>query len=410
MKITFDIFWRFLFLGCISFGGPAAHIGYFQKMFVGKLKWLDQESYAHLLSLSQFLPGPGSSQLGFAIGMRQAGIGGGITAFLGFTLPSFMLMYFIAMHLNATDYPWVTPIIHGLKLLAVVVVADACITMYNSFCHDHKQRILALLSATSLLLFPHFATQIMILACAALYGLSVAHFRAPLAFNKASQLEIPSSLQTKKGVVNKRSLSLFLALLVVLPWITSLLQIIAPTSNLLMLFNQFFQAGSMVFGGGHVVLPLLQNVFTEQQSTLLITSDSFLIGYASAQAVPGPMFTLATYLGVEILSDKPMIGAIVATIAIFLPGFLLIIAFEKSWRTLANKPTVGHIISAINAAVVGILVSAFFQPILTSTVQTFIDLCVVIIGFYLLRIIKLPILVLVVTFIAIGLLLAQING
>ena len=143
MKKIFEVFWRFLFLGCISFGGPAAHIGYFQKIFVAKLKWLDQASYANLISLSQFLPGPGSSQIGFAIGLRKAGLFGGIAAFVGFTLPSFILLYILAVNMNGSEQAWVNHVIHGLKLLAVVVVADACLTMFKSFCTNtvHKFNI-----------------------------------------------------------------------------------------------------------------------------------------------------------------------------------------------------------------------------------------------------------------------------
>ena len=173
MKKLFEVFWRFLFLGCISFGGPAAHIGYFQKTFVDKLKWLDQTSYANLISLSQFLPGPGSSQLGFAIGLRQAGLPGGIAAFIGFTLPSFILIYLLATNISGAEQPWVFHVISGLKLLAVVVVADACLTMFKSFCNNYTHRLIAVITAIALITLPSLTMQIFILTIAASFGFFV---------------------------------------------------------------------------------------------------------------------------------------------------------------------------------------------------------------------------------------------
>jgi chromate transporter len=396
MKKVFEVFWRFLFLGFISFGGPAAHIGYFQKVFVGKLKWLDQKNFANLISLSQFLPGPGSSQLGFAIGLRQAGLLGGIAAFLGFTLPSFILLYFLAVNIGGAEQPWISHVIHGLKLLAVVVVADACLTMFKSFCHNHIHKLIALITAIILIVSPNLTTQMLILIFAGGFGFLINQTLKPV----VPDVEKPSSLVTNK--LKLFPLSLFFAILFTLP----LLIYLDPanqSSKLVVLFNQFYQAGSMVFGGGHVVLPLLQQTIGET-----LSNDIFLTGYASAQAVPGPMFTLATFLGAELFIQNPMLGAVVATLAVFLPGFLLLLAFEKSWHSLATKPKVASAVMAVNAAVVGLLFSALYHPIFTSAVSSVVELICVVIGFYLLRIIKLPIIVLVLTFLGVGLLLGQL--
>jgi chromate transporter len=397
MKKVFEVFWRFLFLGCISFGGPAAHIGYFQKTFVGKLKWLDQTSYANLISLSQFLPGPGSSQLGFAIGLRQAGLLGGIAAFIGFTLPSFILLYLLAINLNTTEQPWVSNVIHGLKLLAVVVVADACLTMFKSFCNNHTYKLIAFITAITLIIFPHLATQIIILVIAAGFGFLV---------NPSLKSVTPAP--AKYFVADAKNfktlpLILFFAILFTLPLLLRA-GLLTEQSELMVMFNQFYQAGSMVFGGGHVVLPLLQQTIGEA-----LSNDIFLTGYASAQAVPGPMFTLATFLGAELFAQNPLIGASVATLAVFLPGFLLLLAFESSWQSLATKPKVASAVMAVNAAVVGLLLSALYHPIFSSAVSSAVELICILLGFYLLRIIKLPIIVLVLTFIGVGLLLAQLT-
>ena len=396
MKNIFEVFWRFLFLGCISFGGPAAHIGYFQKVFVGKLKWLDQTSYANLISLSQFLPGPGSSQIGFAIGLRKAGIFGGIAAFLGFTLPSFILLYFLAININGIEQSWIDPVIHGLKLLAVVVVADACLTMFKSFCNNHILKLIALITVIVLIISPNLTTQILTLFIAGVFGFVVNQTLKPV----VSQVSKSSTLAS--NYFKAIPLILFFMILFILPFLIYV-GVAKESSGIIVLFNQFYQAGSMVFGGGHVVLPLLQQTIGEA-----LSNDIFLTGYASAQAVPGPMFTLATFLGAELFVQNPLLGATVATLAVFLPGFLLLLAFESSWHSLATKPKVASAVMAVNAAVVGLLFSALYHPIFTSAVSSIVELICVVIGFYLLRIIKLPIVVLVLTFIGVGLLLAQL--
>jgi len=339
-----EIFNRFFVLGCISFGGPAAHIGYFQTVFVDKLAWLNQEQYAKLVALSQFLPGPGSSQVGFAIGLQRGGLIGGIASFLGFTLPSFVLMFLLAS--SATNQHWASAfngVVTGLKLLAVVVVADAIFTMFKAFCRQKETVIIAIASALTLVFFASVQVQILALMVAAVLGTLV----------QGTNKKAPNTAKISIGWI---PLVLFSALLIGMP-------LIGHNSVILSLFSDFFNAGSLVFGGGHVVLPLLQQSVGDA-----LGNDQFLIGYAAAQAVPGPMFTLATYLGAQ-LSDYALIGALVATLAIFLPGFLLVLALKGSWEVILNKPSIAGATLGINAAVVGLLIATFYQPVLSSAIH-----------------------------------------
>lgn len=380
MQTRLEIFWRFLALGCVSFGGPAAHMGYFQKAFVQKLKWIDDESYARLISLSQFLPGPGSSQVGFAIGLRRGGISGGIAAFLGFTLPSFILMYLLASSAFSQDSdPWFAGVVHGLKLLAVVVVADATLSMFNSFCKETRAISIAVLTAAALLIFPSLWTQMAVLVAAALAG---------LVLHETASSQAPPAKAIKWGVVGAFAL-LFIALPVLAMW-----------SPWLALVSDFYQSGSLVFGGGHVVLPLLQQSLGD-----VVSPDRFLTGYAAAQAVPGPMFTLATFLGADLMPANPLVGALLATLAVFLPGFLLVISLQGAWESLAANPKVAGAIWGINAAVVGLLMAALYQPVFASAVTQPLHIALVILGFFVLRAFKVPILILVAGFILAGLLL-----
>jgi chromate transporter len=361
---SIEVFWRFFLLGWISFGGPIAHIGYFRTIFVEKLRWLDDAAYARLVALSQFLPGPGSSQVGFAIGLERAGLLGGVAAFMGFTLPSFILMATLAI-IAFEPTPIFTGMIHGLKLFAVVVVTDAVLSMYRSFCISTAAASIAVGSAVVLWLFPSPSTQMGVLIAAAILGLFL--------------LRTSSSTSLLPIRVSYTPLILFIALFILLP-------LISDVSEWITLFNTFFQSGSLVFGGGHVVLPLLQQSLGDS-----ITTERFLFGYASAQAVPGPMFSFAAFLGADLSCDFPFIGAMVATLAIFLPGFLLVMSFYKGWEALAQRPRVFAITAGINAAVVGILLSALYNPVFTSAVSSAIDMALVIIGFFLLRTLKIPI-------------------
>jgi chromate transporter len=372
-----SIFKTFFWLGWISFGGPVAHIGYFRNTFVEKLKWLDDKEYAQIVALSQFLPGPGSSQVGLALGYKRGGLPGACMAFLGFTLPSVLIMLALAvLSSQLTETSLFQNIVHGLKLLAVVVVADATWGMYKNFCKERLSVTLCLITAISLLVFPGIATQMLVLVIAALVGMKYL----------GSQEQGPQT-RFEPSVF---PLVLFVVLIVGLPFI-------AQSLPALELFSDFFQAGSLVFGGGHVVLPLLQNIVGDQ-----LSQDAFLTGYAAAQAVPGPMFTFATYIGYELLPQAPIAGALIATLGVFLPGFLLLLGVLKNWQSLAKMPKVSGAVNGVNAAVVGLLVAALYQPVFTSAVMSPIDISFVLIGFYLLKQLKLPIVWMVIFFMAAG--------
>ena len=373
----FTIFKTFFWLGWFSFGGPAAQIGYFRQTFVEKLKWLDDSEYAQIVALSQFLPGPGSSQVGFALGYKRGGLSGACAAFVGFTLPSVIIMLALAMvSSQITDTAMFQNIVHGLKLLAVVVVADATWGMYKNFCQSKLTAGLCVATAIALLVAPSIMTQMFVLLGAGIVGLRY--------LRKGS---VPLTEPFKPSIA---PLALFAVLLLGLP-------LVAHTLPLLGLFSDFFQAGSLVFGGGHVVLPLLQNIVGDQ-----LSPDVFLTGYAAAQAVPGPMFTFATFIGYE-LSDTPILGALIATLGVFLPGFLLLLGVLKNWQALASKPLVSGAINGVNASVVGLLLSALYQPVFSSAVVAPIDMALVIVGFYLHKKLNLSVLWMIVFFVAAGL-------
>jgi len=379
MSPIVEIFWRFLALGCVSFGGPAAHIGYFQKELVEKRRWLDEAAYARLIALSQFLPGPASSQLGFALGVRRGGLLGGVAAFAGFTLPSFLLMYGLARTgpVDGGD-GFFGAVVHGLKLLAVVVVADAVLTLYRKFCTDAVAAGIAVAATTGMLLMSGAVSQILLLAAAAAFG---AAYRQGGASRHAGDM----------AGIRYAPLIIFAVLFVAAPLAASLA---APLD----LFSRFYHAGSLVFGGGHVVLPLLQEAVGDS-----MTTDRFLLGYAAAQAVPGPMFTMATYLGPGMLIDYPLAGALIATLGVFLPGFLLVLALQGAWESLAARPRIGGAVWGINAAVVGLIFATLYQPVFLSAVLAPVDFAAVLLGFYLLRMVRAPILLLVAGFAVTGL-------
>jgi len=379
--IMWELFWRFLALGCISFGGPAAHLGYFRTVFVERLKWVDEAAYGRLIALSQFLPGPSSSQVGFAIGYQRAGVAGGVAVFLGFTLPSFLLLFLLATAGGTlTDTVYFGGFVKGLKLLAVVVVADAVLGMYSTFCKSRLTGALCVLTASALLVAPSMATQFAVLAAGALVGWRL--LRAP---------ETPAGGRLRFSWL---PLTLFFLLLIGLPFLAGL----SPKLDLL---SRFYQTGSLVFGGGHVVLPLLQQTVGEALSI-----DRFLLGYAAAQAIPGPMFTLSAFLGAEMTPDQALAGALIAVLGIFLPGFLLIMAFHDTWESLARKSGAAGAVAGVNASVVGLLLAALYQPVFVNAVFSPLDLSLAIVGFFMLRVIRIPILALVTFFAAAGVLAA----
>ena len=386
MRIV-EIFLRFLALGCVCFGGPAAHIGYFHKTFTQKLKWLSEEQYSSMVALSQFLPGPGSSQVGFSIGVHRAGIVGGIAAFIGFTLPSFLLMLGLALSLKNELYSTtVMAMIPILKLLAVVVVTDACVSMFEAFCRDKSSTSIAILSSAFILYFSNIISQLSAIGIGAIAGWLLAKSGSSEA-EHSSAFELTKS-QTKGLMtsINWLALIFFLALFIILP-------IISKWSNNLNLFALFYQTGSLVFGGGHVVLPLLQHGVES-----VIGTEQFLAGYAAAQAVPGPMFTLASYCGALFL-NQPLLGAAIATLAIFLPGFLLIIALRDGWESLLAHPKIAGAAWGINASVVGLLAATLVNPVITTSINSSIDIAICVAAFMALRVFKLPITLVVFGFV-----------
>ena len=375
------VFWEFLWLGCISFGGPAAHVGYFHRRFVVRLGWLDEATYARLLALTQFLPGPASSQLGFAIGRHRGGLAGGVAAFLGFTLPSFLIMVMVALYATRLPEAWLNGLVTGLKWLAVVVVADAVLNLGGKFCRDRFTRGVALATAVVLWLFPGVGVQLLALLVAALIG---RHWLKPSA--------APEDAGAGESRVAWLPFGLFAAVWLLL-WLIG-------GGTLGGLARDFYSAGALVFGGGHVVLPLLEGFVGDAMS-----QDQFLTGYATAQAVPGPMFSLAAYLGAQLAPASPWLGAGVATLAIFLPGFLLVLALSDAWRALAARPAMAGAVAGINAAVVGLLLAALYQPVFLSAVAGPRDLALVVLGFLALRSGRVPLLALVVVMAALGLML-----
>lgn len=377
-----QIFLRFFTLGLMSFGGPAAHIGYFRHTFVNELGWLDDKRYASLVALSQFMPGPGSSQVGFAIGYQRGGLVGALAAFTGFTLPSFILMYLLAVTTSAwLANHYVQGMIYGLKLMAVVVVTDAVIAMFKQFCQRKFARLLMLVSAATTLIAPFMWTQIILLLGAATIGI----YKLSVMQDDATPLT-PIRL-------NYIYLLLFLVLLIGSFFIVQL----GPEA---WIFGEFYRVGSLVFGGGHVVLPLLETAVGDT-----LSGDRFLTGYAFAQAVPGPMFTFASFLGAEMLLDSPLKGAVIATIAIFLPGFLLMLVALKSWHAIAARPSIAGAIAGVNACVVGLLAAALYQPVFSQAVFSGKDMALVLLGFGALKLSKPSMLLLVVGFSLSGMLL-----
>lgn len=371
-----DIFYRFLILGLFSFGGPIAHIAYFKKTFVDRLKWLDDESFTKIVSLSQFLPGPSSSQVGFTIGLKRGGIVGAILAFIAFTLPSFIFLYLI-WYFGAlqNDSAYINSIIYALKLFAVVIVLDATISMFKNFCKDKITISIFFFASILLIFFSSFFNQIFVLVLCAVFGF----------------LFIKSEVKTKEKITlpNLFILFIFLALL----FLAFTFQF---KNELINLFFNFYKSGSLVFGGGHVVLPILQESLGEK-----VINDTFLIAYSLAQTVSGPMFTIATYLGADIIKQSPLLGAIIATFGIFLGGFLLILTFYKSYESFSQNDKLSRVIKAINAAVVALLFATLINTIIPSAIYSLFDILVVICGFVLIRYLKVNIFYIIFVFVAI---------
>lgn len=349
-----------LHLGLTSFGGPIAHLGYFRREYVERRAWVDEHTYADLLALCQFLPGPASSQLGIAIGTRRAGMLGGFVAWLGFTLPSAVALLLFGLLTDGVDLSsagW----IHGLKLAAVAVVAQAIYTMARTLTPDWPRRGVAALAAAVALLWTTPFSQLEIIAAGALIGRLLL---APPAARPTGPE--PSPVTRRIGIL---ALGLFAGLLIGLP----LLRPVVDNQGLA-LFDAFYRAGALVFGGGHVVLPLLHTTVVDPG---WVSNDSFLAGYGAAQAVPGPLFTFAAYLGtVSTVAPNGVTGASIALVAIFLPSFLLIFGAMPFWDILRGSAGFRRALSGTNAAVVGILLAAFVTPVWTSAVSGPVDVAI----------------------------------
>lgn len=365
----------FLKLGLTSFGGPIAHLGYFREEFVNRRRWLDEKAFADLVALCQFLPGPASSQTGIAIGTLRAGLWGGFAAWLGFTMPSAiaLILFGYGTGIFEKGEGW----IHGLKLVAVAVVAQAVWNMAVNLCPDRPRRTMAILSALAVLLWHSSFSQISVIVIAGIAGwklLRSDHSTAMSAVPKFSIENHPAAIL---------ALTVFLGLLVVL----SILERLFPGSTLAVIAS-FYRTGSLVFGGGHVVLPLLQ---AEVVPPGWVTSDVFLAGYGAAQAVPGPLFTFAAYLG-TVMSPQPRgwIGGMICLTAIYLPSFLLLMGAMPFWETLRSRTGVQSVLKGVNAAVVGLLLAALYDPLWTSAILSAKDFALVLICFALLTLWKMP--------------------
>ena len=371
-----EVFAAFLKLGLTSFGGPIAHLGYFRDEFVERRKWLVDRNYAELVALCQFLPGPASSQVGFALGLYRAGPLGALAAFTAFTLPSTLLLIAFAFGATWLTGPPGSGILAGLKIVAVAIVAQAVWGMARSLCPDRQRATIALVAVLLVTLLGGAFGQIMAIATGALAGLIVTS-----GDDAPSDLHLCAPVGKGTGIA---ALGLFTLLLLVLP----VLVLNDPGRQNIALFDAFYRSGALVFGGGHVVLPMLE---AETVQTGWVTEDAFLAGYGAAQAVPGPLFTFAAYLG-AVPQPEPngVTGAVIALIAIFLPGFLLLIGILPFWQALRLRPAVQAGMRGANAAVVGILGAALYSPLFTSAITTSHAFALALAGFVLLVVWKIP--------------------
>lgn len=372
----------FLRLGLTSFGGPVAHIGYFREEFVNRRKWLSDQSYADLVALCQFLPGPASSQVGLALGMSQGGFRGALAAWCGFTLPSAIALILVAYGATQPDGLISAGVVQGLKLIAVAVVAHAVWGMAQSLCRGRTEIAIMLAAACAMLVMPTVWLQPALILLAALVGWLLLERKAD---GEDAHLPVQVSM-----VAGKWLLLIFAALLVLLP----LLAALVPSAGLT-LFDLFYRIGSLVFGGGHVVLPLLQ---AETVPTGMISDDLFLAGYGAAQAVPGPLFTFAAYLGTAMNTLPGWLGGVIALVAIFTPSFLLVAGVLPFWEQLRRRTGVRAALAGVNAAVVGLLLAALYSPIWTGTLHAPVHFALVLLAFAALQIWKLPVWLLVLLY------------
>jgi chromate transporter len=356
-------------LGLTSFGGPVAHLGYFREEFVNRRRWFDDRTFADIVALCQFLPGPASSQVGIAIGLSRAGYAGALAAWLGFTLPSAIILvlfaYSVAALGDVSNVGW----IHGLKVAAVAVVAQAVLGMMRALTPDAKRASVAVVATLTVLFFPSAWGQLSAIAFGAAIG-----FALPRPQASVDHAELPLKVGRATGGA---MLAVFFVLLAALPFLAS-----ALSSHTLAVFEAFYRAGSLVFGGGHVVLPLLQASVVPPG---WVSNDAFLAGYGAAQAVPGPLFTFSAYLG-TVMGPQPngWIGGVLCLAAMFLPSFLLVIGTLPFWEQLRRKPSAQAALRGVNAAVVGLLLAALYQPVWTAGITNANDFALAVVAFLLL--------------------------
>ncbi len=383
-KISFtEMFWVFFKLGLTSFGGPIAHIGYFHKLFVEQKKWFSAEEYAEIVSLCQFLPGPTSSQVGMSIGLKFGGISNAFAAWLGFTIPSMLIMIAAGYGILTFDGTSLTTILHVLKLLAAAVILQAVLSMAKTLTPDWTRRILALIATIILVVNPTALMQLFVLGAGIIAGIF-------LSGNKSAEIqktESKSKTYSYASFVQKLgpvSAIIFGMLLFALPLLA-----IAYTSPIIEIANIFFQSGALVFGGGHVVLPLLQSQLVPNG---LISHTDFMAGYGMAQAIPGPLFTFAAYLGVMMPTGLPAwISGIVCLIIIFLPAILLVLAVIPFWDSIRGNSYIQAGLYGINAVVVGLLLAALINPILILSLKSGFDIIIILGLFLLLVFSRLPV-------------------
>ena len=366
-RAPLEVLLTFLKLGVTSFGGPIAHLGYFREELVVRRRWVDEATYTDLVALCQFLPGPASSQVGFSLGLIRAGYWGGLAAWTGFTLPSAVLLTAFAYGAEELGGPIGHGVIHGLKLVAVAIVAQAVWGMARSFCPDRQRAAIACIAALLILLGNSPAMQIATILLGGIAGAWLC--RAP----------VPASLGTFGTAVSRRvgtaALTIFCLLLIALP-------ALARVSQGGALFAAFYRSGALVFGGGHVVLPLLSKAFVTPG---WVGEDAFLAGYGAAQAVPGPLFTFAAYLGAVVTPGPHGIaGAALGLAGIFLPGMLVLLGALPFWDAFRQRAGAQAIMRGVNAAVVGLLGAALYDPLWTSSVKSAADLAIALLGFVLL--------------------------
>ena len=376
----------FFRLGVTCFGGPIAHIGYFRDEFVVRRRWIDEQAYADLVGLCQFLPGPASSQVGFSLGLMRAGYRGGLAAWTGFTLPSAIALVLFAYGAGELGGPVGIGLLHGLKLVAVAIVAQAVWGMARTLCPDRERASIAVIAALIILFSTSSVSQIAAILLGGIAGIWLCRAGAP---ETTGHVTVPVS-----HTVGLVALTAFFVLLAGLPVLRGLVN-----AQGLSLFDAFYRSGALVFGGGHVVLPLLREAFVTPG---WISDDAFLAGYGAAQAVPGPLFTFAAYLGTVVKpSPHGLPGAVLGLIGIFLPGVLILMGTLPFWDSFRKRAGAQAVMRGVNAAVVGLLGAALYNPVWTNSVRTPGDFGIALVGFVLLTVWRAPPLV-VVTVSALG--------